>query len=208
MQNESLLHQTPNVRRTNVQRRKFVAAGAGIALMFGLGIAGKAETKKALLRPPGGQDEASFLANCIKCDRCRSACHTSAIGIASIEEGFVQARTPIMKFHLGSCDFCNKCVEVCPTDALKPFDKKSVKIGIAELTDVCIALNFGACTLCYTACPYKAITLDAQKRPIIDSETCNGCGVCENICPALILRSYVGGKVRGVEIKPISHKEV
>jgi|GEM_PF-4225615 len=60
MQNESLLHQANNVRRTNVQRRKFVAASAGIALMFGLGIAGEAETKKALLRPPGGQDEASF----------------------------------------------------------------------------------------------------------------------------------------------------
>lgn len=191
--------------KKQISRRTFVASG--VALMFGLGVAGNSAPKKALLRPPGGQNEKTFIAKCIKCDRCRSVCHTSAIGIVPIEEGFVQARTPVMKFHIGSCDFCNKCVEVCPTGALEPFDRLHVKIGVAVLTDVCIALNFGACIVCHGACPYKAITLDDEKRPIIDEEKCNGCGVCETICPALILRSYVGGKMRGVEIKPISSKE-
>lgn len=192
----------------SLSRRTFVASSLGVALMFGLGGVAKAMPRQPLLRPPGGQDEKKFLSKCIKCDRCRSACHTSAIGIAPIEEGFLQARTPIMKFHIGSCDFCNECIDVCPTGALEPFDKHRDKIGIAVLTDVCIALNFGACIACYDACPYKAITLDTDKRPLIDAEKCNGCGVCETICPALILRSYVGGKIRGVEIKPISHKEV
>ena len=194
-----------NKNKDKFSRREFISAGVGVALMVGLGAVGsKAMARQALLRPPGGQDENLFLAKCIKCDRCRSVCHTSAIGITSIEEGFLQARTPLMKFHLGSCDFCNKCVEVCPTGALEPFDIKTVKIGVAVLTNVCIALNLGACTLCYEACKYKAITLDESNRPIIDPQKCNGCGVCENICPALVLRSYVGGKTRGIEVRPIS----
>ncbi len=193
----------------HMSRRTFVTSSvSGVALMFGLGAVSNAAPKQSLLRPPGGQDEKVFLSKCIKCDRCRSVCHTSAIGIAPIEAGFIQARTPIMKFHIGSCDFCNKCIEVCPTGALEPFDKQNNKIGMAVLTDVCIALNFGACSLCYSACPYKAIELDEQKRPIINEAKCNGCGVCETICPALMMRSYVGGKMRGVEIRPISPKEV
>ena len=207
MQNESSLDQSTE-KHQQLSRRTFVASSIGVALMFGLGAAAKAAPRQSLLRPPGGQNEKEFLSKCIKCDRCRSICHTSAIGIAPIEEGFLQARTPIMKFHIGSCDFCNKCIEVCPTGALETFDKHNDKIGTAVLTDLCIALNFGACTLCYSACPYKAIFLDDQQRPIIDEQKCNGCGVCENICPALILRSYVGGKIRGVEIKPIFRQEV
>lgn len=204
MSNESPRDESYN----KLSRRTFVASGVGLVLMFGLGAVAKAAPKKAFLRPPGGQNEKTFLSKCIKCDRCRSVCHTSAIGIVPIEEGLLQARTPIMKFHIGSCDFCNKCIDVCPTGALESFDKHSDKIGMAVLTDVCIALNFGACTLCHSACPYKAIDLDDQKRPSVNEQKCNGCGVCENICPALIMRSYVGGKMRGVEIRPISSKEV
>lgn len=189
------------------QRRKFLSASAGIVVMLGLGFVGVKSKKKKLLRPPGGQDEDSFMSRCIKCDRCRSVCPTSVIGVAPIEDGFSDARTPIMKFHLGYCDFCNKCVEVCPTQALEPFDKQTVKIGIATLTDTCIALNYGECRLCFEACEYKAISLDAQKRPMIDADKCNGCGVCEKICPSLVLRSYAGGKMRGIEVRPIE-KEV
>lgn len=209
---ETMENSTPYQDGKNVlaplSRRNFIASSVGVALMFGLGMGAKASPNKTLLRPPGGQNENDFIAKCIRCDRCRSVCHTSAIGIAALEEGWLNARTPLMKFHIGSCDFCHKCVDVCPTGALQPFDLLHVKIGKAVLTDVCIALNFGACTLCHGACPYEAITLDEQKRPMIDEDKCNGCGVCETICPALILRSYVGGKVRGVEIKPISFKEV
>jgi len=189
------------------QRRKFLSASAGVVVMLGLGFVGAHSKKQKLLRPPGGQNEDNFIAKCIKCDRCRSVCHTSVIGVASLEDGFMDARTPLMKFHLGYCDFCNKCVEVCPTQALEPFNKQTVKIGIATLTDTCIALNYGGCTLCFESCEYKAISLDEQKRPIVDADKCNGCGVCEKICPALILRSYIGGKMRGIEVRPIE-KEV
>lgn len=208
-QNKFSMEKNTTKASQSFKRRKFLAAGAGIVVMLGLGLMGANSKKKTpLLRPPGGQNEDSFLAKCIKCDRCRSACPTSAIGVASIEEGIIEARTPIMKFHIGYCDFCNKCIEACPTQALEPFDKNTVKIGIATLTDTCIALNYGGCTLCYEACEYKAISLDDQKRPIINPDKCNGCGICEKICPSLVLRSYSGGTMRGIEVRPISNEVI
>jgi ferredoxin-type protein NapG len=42
--------------------------------------------------------------------------------------------------------------------------------------------------------------LDAQNRPVVDSTKCNGCGLCERVCPALVLRTYIDGKVRGIEV--------
>jgi ferredoxin-type protein NapG len=112
-----------------------------------------------------------------------------------------------MKFHLGYCNFCNKCVEVCPTNALQPFDCKEVRIGLASLQkDICIAWDAGGCTVCITACPYQAILLDGQGHPMVDPEKCNGCGICEKVCPALVLRSYIGGNTRGIEVKPIARE--
>jgi ferredoxin-type protein NapG len=126
------------------------------------------------------------------------------IGLAHLSNSILDARTPVMKFHLGYCNFCNKCVEVCPTQALKPFDIKTVKIGLATVKkDICIAWDSSGCTVCQAACPYRAITLDEQNRPVVDSYKCNGCGICEKVCPALVLRSYVGGNVRGIEVTPI-----
>jgi ferredoxin-type protein NapG len=124
--------------------------------------------------------------------------------VAHVEDGILDTRTPVMKFHLGYCTFCKKCTEVCPTQALVPFDIKTVKIGLAAVTDRCIAWNSGGCVVCQRACPYHAIALDGQNRPIVDSAKCNGCGLCEKVCPALVLRSYIGGTVRGIEVRPIS----
>ncbi|QUN07100.1 4Fe-4S dicluster domain-containing protein [Shewanella yunxiaonensis] len=175
---------------------------AAISSMLGLGWIATYLAKKWLLRPPGGQNEAEFLAKCIKCDRCRSVCPTSVIGVAHVEDGLAEARTPIMKFHDGYCTMCGKCTEVCPTGALQLFDERTVKIGLATITDTCIAWNADGCTVCFDACPYGAIYLDAHNRPVVDAQKCNGCGKCEKVCPALVLRSYVGGKTRGIEVRP------
>ena len=188
-------------------RRTFLKITGGVlaTLLFVVGGVGKALSGKTLLRPPGGQDEENFMAKCLRCDRCRSVCPTSVIGLANLDHGILAARTPVMKFHLGYCDFCKKCVEVCPTQALKPFEIETAKIGVAVVRkDICIAWNLGGCTVCQDACTYNAITLDEQKRPLVDPRKCNGCGICEKVCPVLALRSYIGGNVRGIEIMPLS----
>jgi ferredoxin-type protein NapG len=199
--------QNKKVKLISPSRRTFLKMTGGAAVLLGLGGALKVLPRKALLRPPGGQDEASFIARCLRCDRCRSICPTSVIGLANLSDNILAARTPVMKFHLGTCNFCNKCVEVCPTRALKPFDIKKVRIGLAVVRkDICIAWDSGGCTVCMTACPYEAITLDKESRPIVDPDKCNGCGICEKVCPALVMRSYIGGNTRGIEVTPMSRK--
>jgi ferredoxin-type protein NapG len=208
LHNETISTKKPEAmaETPSVSRRTFLGIASSIASMLALGGAAAIRKGKSFLRPPGGQDEASFLAKCIKCDRCRSACPTSVIGIIPAEESYLAARTPVMKFHIGYCNFCGKCVEVCPTQALEPFNIAKIKIGAAKLTDRCIAWNSEGCTVCEKACPYHAIITDNQKRPIVDESKCNGCGICEKVCPALILRAYVGGTVRGIEVRPLSKR--
>ena len=187
-----------------LQRREVVACAGGLAGMLALGAAGAAlKSGKPLIQPPGGQDENSFLSLCIKCDRCRSACPEGVIGVSTIFDGLVSMRTPVMDFRKGYCDFCKKCIDVCPTAALKPFAGRTVKIGVAELTESCIALRTGGCTKCFDACPEFAIRLNAQNVPIIDRQACTGCGLCVKVCPANVLQSYKGGRERGVVIKPV-----
>ena len=202
------MKQDKKISQVRPSRRTFLKMTGGVAILLGLGAAGKIIPRKALLRPPGGQDETSFISRCLRCDRCRSVCPTSVIGLAHLSDSILDARTPVMKFHLGYCNFCNKCVEVCPTKALKPFDINTVKIGFAKVQkDICIAWDSSGCKVCISACPYQAITLDAQDRPVVDPQKCNGCGICEKVCPALVLRTYIGGDIRGIKVIPIAGGE-
>lgn len=184
-------------------RRTFLGFCASGAVFAGFGGAikvasGAAETK--LVRPPGAQDELHLLASCIKCDRCRSVCHTGAIAVASVEDGFLQARTPKLNFHLGSCDFCGDCMRVCPTGAIGSFDETTEKMGMAIVqADRCVAYYMG-CVECQKACPFEAIDLNESGHPIVNPDKCNGCGVCEDICPALVYRSFAGGSRRGIVV--------
>ena len=66
--------------------------------------------------------------------------------------------------------------------------------------EACIAWDWKGCTVCVEACPQEAITLDDQQRPVVDDETCDGCGLCQLICPASSLRSYSHSEADGVGI--------
>ncbi len=188
-----------------ITRRGFLIGAAGAAGLFvvgGVAVALDAPEERSLLRPPGAQDEVRLLANCIKCDRCRSVCPTGAIVTALVEDGLAEARTPLLDFHRGYCDFCGKCLEVCPTSAIVAFDEAREKIGIAVIDESeCVAFRQGGCRVCVDACPYQAISVDGSGRPVVDEAVCNGCGVCEYVCPSATYGSYSGSGARGVNVE-------
>ncbi len=197
---------TKDMAAAGIDRRELLVGGAGTIGLFVLGFLARSGEAGELLRPPGAADAQQFQALCIKCDRCRSVCPQHCISTARLSDGFLQARTPVMDFHQGWCTFCMKCTAVCPTGALKPLKPaalghKPEAIGLAEITEKCIALRTGGCSKCFEICHEKAITLTRDHVPQIIAERCTGCGRCVDICPANVLRSFTGSSERGVEVR-------
>lgn len=102
-------------------RRDLIAGAAGAVglVVFGGFIGHSTVSEASLVRPPGSRPEAEFLTRCIRCDRCRSVCHTNAVGIAHFETGFLAMRTPVMTFHLGHCDFAKNAQKSVPPEPSK-----------------------------------------------------------------------------------------
>lgn len=205
-------------------RRELAESAAGVALLGAVGAAlrasgtpsGKpggtdgATTSNAapILLPPGAArgpegDAAPFTARCIRCGRCISACHARVIVPAALSDGLIRMRTPKLDFRKGWCDLCGDCARVCPTGAILPFEKAETKVGLAVVTESCIALRTGACRICHVECPEDAITLTPENAPMVNPDLCNGCGLCEMRCPANVFQSYRTGRERGIVVRPI-----
>ena len=188
-----------------------LAKGAGTAAVGGLVWAGFLERKQAYpaaLRPPGAVDEPRFLALCTKCGICVAACPYRALILASPGVR-VPIGTPYFVMREHPCRMCTDipCAAACPTGALDPglvSDIESGKavpninkarIGLAVIDrETCIAYWGIQCDACYRACPVidKAITVDPVRNdrtgkhailaPVVHSEHCTGCGMCERAC--------------------------
>ncbi len=203
----------PSVQKQPIITRRALCAGIGgtIALL-GLG-ATRFANSDPLVRPPGGQDEATLIAACIRCEKCYEVCPRGVIAPAHLEDGVLNTRTPLMNFSSNWCDWCAEenggiplCTASCPTNALRiESANPAVALGKAELNqDLCLAFRLTGCRFCYDACEYNAIALDEERRPYVLADLCNGCGACESVCVSLQSGSISAGATeRAIVVRPV-----
>jgi polyferredoxin len=206
-----------NAAAPSPSRRSFLKQGvllvAGFALgglLTGIGLARRRIT--TLLRPPGVEDEVSFVENCLRCLQCVRSCPNQIIKITGSEHGFSSLYTPHLEFRPYGCDyFCQVCQQVCPNRAipLQTLERKQfTPIGTARIDEkLCVVYTekFN-CLVCEEVCPVpeKAIRYEASgerskdgellREPKMVPEACIGCGICEAKCPAepVAIRVFAG----------------
>jgi ferredoxin-type protein NapG len=185
--------------KENPTRRDFIK-NAGVALTLGAvgfgAVSWAKQQSPTLLRPPGALPEEEFLAACIRCGLCVTACPFDTLHLAPIEDGAAYA-TPYLEARETPCYLCRQyealqCTNVCPTGALQPVigtDNQDifshVKMGVAVInTDTCLAWNNVVCRACWHACPFPddAIGLDMMGRAEVYPDSCVGCGLCVHAC--------------------------
>jgi ferredoxin len=161
------------------------------------------EQRSRLLRPPGVRSEDEFLKKCVRCGECMKVCLKNALYPAAYQAGLAGLYTPLVMPRLGYCEYnCTLCGQVCPTGAIPelPVTAKRREVIGKAVFDKNHCLPFARkmnCIVCEEHCPIpeKAIRsrdvqvmgLDGRlvtvKEPYIVEEICNGCGICENVCP-------------------------
>jgi len=193
-------------KKVSSGRRKFLsgmagAAGSGCLMAMGVGIYSRQASAlpTLALRPPGALPEPKFLAACTRCGLCVRDCPPNILKLAAPGDP-VPTGTPYFTARTGPCEMCEDipCIKNCPTGALDPelTDITKARIGLAVVVDeeTCLAFLGLRCEVCYAICPVlgKAITLDkrhnprsdrhAMLLPVVHSEFCTGCGLCEKAC--------------------------
>ena len=187
-------------------RRRFLVDTAktlcGVGL-FGLGIGVYSQRANSLpalaIRPPGALLEEDFLARCTRCGLCVRDCPYPTLRLAELGDD-VSTGTPYFIAREDPCEMCEDipCVKACPTGALDPGleDIDDSRMGLAVVVDQesCIAFQGLRCEVCYNICPVrgKAISLEYRHNPrsgshalfipVVHSDGCTGCGLCEKAC--------------------------
>jgi MauM/NapG family ferredoxin protein len=154
---------------------------------------------RPVLRPPGALDEESFLDTCLTSGQCISSCPVSAIKWA-IDEDSRREGKPFIDPQEQACVVCEdlSCMQACPSGALVPVEKESIRMGLAVLDEsVCVRSEGEDCQICVDKCPLgiDAISVAFYGSPIeVHEAGCVGCGVCEMYCPteprSIIVKSF------------------
>lgn len=184
--------------------------GVGFATFGGLvwsAYIDEAKASELLLRPPGALPEADFLKTCIKCGMCVEHCPYDTLTLAKPGDN-KPVGTPYFTPRDIPCYMCTDipCVPACPTGALErasvsnkansdTLDINEARMGLAVIDEEsCIAFWGIQCDACHRACPLidVAITLDFDRnertgkhaflKPVVHSDACTGCGMCEHAC--------------------------
>lgn len=189
-----------------------IAKQAGIAAAAGLvwaGLLSNRPAASAVLRPPGAVPERAFLAKCTKCGLCAVVCPFDALIMARPGDGR-PVGTPYFTMRESPCRMCPDipCAAACPTGALDlalvtspveggrtRLDINKAAIGLAVIDrETCIAYWGIQCDACYRVCPVidQAIIVEPIRNdrtgkhtilgPVVRSEHCTGCGMCERAC--------------------------
>ncbi|MCK5126067.1 MAG: 4Fe-4S binding protein [candidate division Zixibacteria bacterium] len=133
--------------------------------------------------PPGAVSD--FTSVCTACGDCLPVCPEQAIKI-EIDE-LSGKLLPRIQPSKAACTMCQDtpCISACKIGALIEDQNQTFpEIGLAIVNKTtCMAHNGNACLVCYDACPMKRSALKMKlNRPVIDSDICTGCGVCEYVC--------------------------
>jgi ferredoxin len=155
------------------------------------------------IRPPGVDNNESFLRKCLRCSECIKICPMTALHPAGSESGLEGLWSPQVVPRVGYCDYsCNACGQICPSGAIPPLlleEKRLAVIGKASVNrNRCLPWSSNtSCIICEEMCPtpQKSIRLEEVavqmedgkeiilQRPYVLREICIGCGICENRCP-------------------------
>jgi len=134
------------------------------------------------IRPPGTSDHFGDL--CTRCGDCASACPQDIIV-------FDRRGLPEVDLKKGACLFCNACAEACEPAAIEPADGWFVR---AKMLPTCLSYNGIACRSCQDHCETQAIRFRLmtgnRSLPVIDLDTCTGCGECAAACPSASISFY------------------
>lgn len=211
------------MRDTKTSRREFLgklAQGTALAATGGLVwsylLASQARAAPYALRPPGALPEPDYHAKCIKCGQCVRACPFDTLKLAAAG-ATIPIGTPYFIPREVPCYMCPDipCKAACPTGALDPklSDIAQARMGLAVIdSENCLSWRGLRCEICHRVCPVKdkAISVEHHPRrvskhamfvPIVHSDHCTGCGVCEKSCPTqaaairVVQPSLVQGKI-------------
>ncbi len=189
----------------DASRRDFLvkmAQGTAVAatggLMWAYLLRQEARAAPFALRPPGALAEMDFNTACIKCGQCVNACPPKILKLEPAG-GNLPIGMPYFTPRTGACIMCPDipCMQACPTGALslelKDINEAHMGLAVIDIEN-CLSWKGLRCEICYRDCPLKgkAITLETDPRglskhavfrPMVNSDACTGCGICEKSCP-------------------------